>query len=478
LASAFSIFTQIIKEKMMFNLVPAWAKHYEEFWLTVRRRNLWFIKLRYGAVAMLLILILYPKYFLGIKLSDTQNTALLLITISILIYNLFFHYIRRFVKFDANSFNPLHLSVLQMVFDLIALMLVVYFTGSAESPILLFFVIHMIVGSLILPGFLIYAFAGLIVLSFWGITVGEYYSIINHYHIEGYLPIELYKNFNYVLAINVSLAFLVFIIVLIANRMANQLYRREQQLVESIEKINAAEKEKQKYISGIVHEIKSPLAAVHSYLDLVLQKFLGPLDEVVEEKLVRARRRSEEAIELINNVLKISKLKLEDSVIKEEIDPATILARAIKVAKVNADAKGVKLSLINKRKQKHKIEGDPLLIQIALSNVINNAIKYNNMDGLVEITIDEDEHNLIIIVCDNGVGIPASELEKIYNDFFRASNIKKMGIEGSGLGLSVVKQIVERHNGTIDIKSPSYLSTSKYPGTCVKITLPFLKKES
>lgn len=462
----------------MFNLVPVWAKHYEEFWLTIRRRNLWFIKLRYGAVAMLLLLILLPKYFLGIELSDTQNFSLLLVTISILIYNIIFHYIRRFLKHDTDKFNPLHLSVLQMVFDLMSLMLVVYFTGSSESPILLFFVIHMIVGSLILPGFVIYAFAAVIVFVFWGITVGEYYSVINHHHIEGYIPVELYKNFNYVLAINISLAFLVFIIVLIANRMANQLYKREQQLVESIEKINSAEIEKQKYISGIVHEIKTPLSAVHSYLDLVLQKFLGPLDEVVEEKLVRARRRSEEAINLINNVLKISKLKLEDSLIIEEVDLATILARAIKVAKVNADAKVVKLSLVNKRKQKHKIEGDPLLIQIALSNIINNAIKYNNMDGLVEITIDEDENNLIIIVCDNGVGIPAFEIEKIYNDFFRASNVKKMGVEGSGLGLSVVKQIVERHNGTIEIQSPSHLSTSKYPGTCVKITLPFLKKES
>lgn len=462
----------------MLNLVPAWAKHYEEFWLTIRRRNLWFIKLRYGAVIMLFTLILFPKYFLGINLSDTQQTALLLTTLSILIYNIVFHYIRRFVKYDANKFNPLHLSIIQMVFDLAALMLVVYFTGSSESPILLFFVIHMIVGSLILPGFVIYAFAIVVVLVFWGITVAEYYSVIPHHHIEGYLPFLLHQNFNYVLAINVSLAFLVFIIVLIANRMANQLYKREQQLVESIEKINSAEKEKQKYIAGIVHEIKTPLSAVHSYLDLVLQKFLGPLDEVVEEKLIRARRRSEEAIDLINNVLKISKLKLEDSIVKEEIDIAPILARAIKSAKVNADAKGVKLNLINKRKEKHKIEGDPMLIQIAVSNIISNAIKYNNMDGVVEITIDEDSDNLILKVCDNGIGIPKSEIEKIYNDFFRASNVKKMGIEGSGLGLSVVKQVVERHNGNIEIQSPSHLSTSKYPGTCVKITLPFLKKET
>lgn len=459
----------------MFNLVPAWAKHYEEFWLTIRRRNLWFIKLRYAAVVMLFLFMFFSEYFLGISFSVLQHKAIIIITISILIYNLLFHFIRQFLKHDADKFNPLHLSVLQMISDLIALMLIVYYTGSVESPLLLFFVFHMIIGSLILPGFVIYLFAFLVVASVWGITTGEYYSLIQHNHIVGFLPSPLHQNFNYVLAINTSFGFMIFMVVLIANRIANQLYRHEQQLLESIEKINSAEIEKQKYISGIVHEIKTPLAAVHSYLDLVLQKFLGPLDEVVEEKLIRARRRSDEAIELINNVLKISKLRMEDSFVKEEIDIASILARAIKTAKVNAEATGVKLSIKNRRKEKRVIKGDPLLIQIALSNIIGNAIKYNNMDGIVEIEIDEDKDNVLITVCDNGLGIPSEEIDKIYTDFFRASNIKRAGVEGSGLGLSVVKQIIERHGGKINVQSPSHLSTNKYPGTCVKITLPFIK---
>ncbi len=460
----------------MFELVPEWASHYEEFWLTIRKRNLWFIKLRYGAVLMLLISIFIPQYILGVVLTDGQQKALLIITVSILLYNSYFYFIRHFLKHDSKSFNPFHLSIIQMIFDLFALMLVVYYTGSVESPIVIFFVIHMIVGSLILPGFVIYVFAAVVVMAFWVITAGEYYSILFHHHVNGFLPFHLYQNFNYVLALNLSFAFMIFMVVLIANKMAKQLYIREQQLLESIDKINAAEKEKQKYISGIVHEIKTPLAAVHSYLDIVLQKFLGPVDEVIEEKLIRAKRRSSEAIELINNVLKVSKLRIEDSFIKEEVDIASILARAIKSAKVNAEAQGVKLSLTNCRKEKHKIEGDPLLIQIALSNIIGNAIKYNNMDGVVEITVDEDEDNIIINVCDNGIGIPKEEIDKIFTDFFRASNIKHSGLEGSGLGMSVVKQIVERHKGTINVQSPSYLSTNKYPGTSVKITLPFLKK--
>lgn len=91
----------------------------------------------------------FPQIFLEINFADEQQFALLVITFSILVYNITFHYLRQFVKLDADKFNPLHLSILQMIFDLTALMLIVYFTGSVESPLLLFFVIHMIVGSLI-----------------------------------------------------------------------------------------------------------------------------------------------------------------------------------------------------------------------------------------------------------------------------------------------------------------------------------------
>ncbi len=460
----------------MFELVPEWASHYEEFWLTIRKRNLWFIKLRYGAVLMLLISIFIPKYILGIVLTDDQQKALLIITVSILLYNSYFYFIRHFLKHDSKSFNPLHLSIIQMIFDLFALMLVVYYTGSVESPIVLFFVIHMIVGSLILPGFIIYTFAAVVVVVFWGITVGEYYSILLHHHVNGFLPFHLYQNFNYVLAINVSFAFMVFMVVLIANKMAKQLYIREQQLLESIDKINTAETEKQKYIMGIVHEIKTPLAAVQAYLDLILQKFLGPLNEVVEEKLKRAKRRSDEAIELINSILKISKMKLLDSIAYESMMIDVVIKTTIDHQMVNAKAKNVSIRFLDDRNEKIPIYGDSFLMQIAISNLINNAIKYVDFEGVIEVTLENKDDDLIINVCDNGIGIPEHEEYKIFKEFYRGSNIKLSEYEGAGIGLPVVKQIIERHKGTIKVKSPSHLGTVDKPGTCFCIILPIKKK--
>jgi len=143
----------------MISLVPTWARHYEEFWNTIRRRNLWFIKLRYSAVLMLIFLILTSEFILDVTLSNVQEYVLILITISILLYNIILHYTRRFVKDDPGKFNPLHLSLVQMVLDLYALTLLVYYTGTIESPLYMLFIFHMIIGSLVLPGKIIFSAA-------------------------------------------------------------------------------------------------------------------------------------------------------------------------------------------------------------------------------------------------------------------------------------------------------------------------------
>ncbi|HEY6438138.1 MAG TPA: sensor histidine kinase, partial [Ignavibacteriaceae bacterium] len=100
-------------------------------------------------------------------------------------------------------------------------------------------------------------------------------------------------------------------------------------------------------------------------------------------------------------------------------------------------------------------------------------IKYGVDGGNVEVTINSDSKNLIIEVCDDGVGIPEDEQPKIFKDFYRAVNVKKIVTEGSGLGLSVVKRIVERHGGSVKVESPSRMATTVHPGTCFSIRIPF-----
>jgi signal transduction histidine kinase len=364
-----------------------------------------------------------------------------------------------------------------MIFDLSSLLLLVYFTGGIESPLYILFVFHMIIGSLILPGFVVYTFAIVYVALFVGVIALEHTGVIPHHHINGLITFDFYNNFYFVLANLATFTFMIFISVHLANGIARQLYKREKDLVESIKKINASEKEKQKYIMGIVHELKTPIVAVASYIDLILQKFLGPIDETVEEKLRRAKNRTDESIQMINDVLNVSKLNLYDKFDEEEIEIKEIISGVLKRRKPYADSHLIKMKLNDERKKIEKLKGDKYLLDIAFSNLVGNSIKYGVDGGNVEVTIKNDGNNLLVEVCDDGVGIPEEEIPKIFKDFYRTEAAKKVSTEGSGLGLSVVKKIIDRHDGQIRVKSPSHLAKHNQPGSCFTVKLPFQRKE-
>jgi signal transduction histidine kinase len=335
----------------------------------------------------------------------------------------------------------------------------------------------MIIGSLILPGAIVYTIASVFVVLFAVMISLEHMGVLFHHHVDGLLNFHLYDNVYFVAAYLSTFAFMIFVSIYLSNGIARQLYNREKDLVESIKKINSAEKEKQKYIMGIVHEIKTPIAAVTSYLELILQKFLGPIDEKVEEKLLRAKTRSDEAIQMINDVLNVSKLNLYNQFDVEEIDIKELISSVIKRRKSYASARLIELSFIDKRQNPRSYAGDRYLLDIVLSNLIGNAIKYNVEGGLVEIVLDSENEKVIVEVCDNGMGIPKEEIYKIFNDFYRASNIKKIFTEGSGLGLSIVKKVIDRHGGTISVQSPSRMANKDQPGASFIVELPFQRKK-
>jgi signal transduction histidine kinase len=134
------------------------------------------------------------------------------------------------------------------------------------------------------------------------------------------------------------------------------------------------------------------------------------------------------------------------------------------------------LNFFDVRTIKKKIKDDKFLLEIAFSNLISNAVKYVGNNGLIELDMTDNDNFVEIEVSDNGIGIPPNDIDKIFRDFFRASNIKDKSYEGTGLGLSVVKQIVERHNGSISVESPSKLCMENKPGAAFKIKLFYLDK--
>jgi signal transduction histidine kinase len=100
-----------------------------------------------------------------------------------------------------------------------------------------------------------------------------------------------------------------------------------------------------------------------------------------------------------------------------------------------------------------KMLGDRFSIEEMVANLLLNAIKYTPEKGKVQINATRKDGFFVVEISDTGIGIPADELEHVFDEFYRASNARKIERDGTGLGLSIVKQIIERHNGKIDAKS-------------------------
>ena len=460
----------------MLSLVPDWAYHYGEFWRAIRVRNLWFIRLRYLALLILVTFVLVGEYLLKFRLSPIQLYAIAIIAATIFLYNAIIHAFRLRVGCDPNKFNCLHTSLIMIILDLIELLLLVYFTGTIESPLIMLFVFHMIIGSMILPGFIVYSAAVIISVSTSILLILEHNSIIPNYRIPGIVGIVTFHTPEYELVFLLSFSFMLLVSVYITNKIARQLFQREQQLRDSLEKLKDAENTKQRYTLGVVHEIKSPVIAVKSIIDLLLGNYVGPISSEVSEKLQRARLRSDEALALINDILKFSRIKLLDIKINELVKVEEVIKNIIDVHTEEVTEKEINLVFNDRRKVNRVLFGAPLLLELAFSNLISNALKYSLQKGEVFVTLTEDTDLLIIEISDNGIGIPKNEQKEIFQHFYRATNVNKSEVEGSGMGLSITHEIIAKHHGEIKITSPSKIGNENSPGTTVMIKLPYKRK--
>ncbi|MFA7288800.1 MAG: HAMP domain-containing sensor histidine kinase [Melioribacteraceae bacterium] len=457
----------------MLIIIPKWATNYNEFWKSVIQRNFWFIKLRYAAVVILVLFLLVGQFILDFKFSSAQSFAISLTAISILLYNIALHSIKNNVTCNPDGFNCLHLSLIQMFLDLTALMVLVYYTGIIDSPLYMFFIFHMVIGSMILPGYVMYFSASVVIVVFSILVFLQNVGMVDNNIIVGLYAYPRPHKLIFGIIFITIFAMMLFVCIMLANSIANKLYIREQELQDSVERLSEAEKSKQKYVLGLVHEIKSPLTAIRSILDLVLNQYLGTVENEVLNKLERARVRTNEAINLINNVIRMAKLRLLDIKQVEVFDVLDIIDQVLKGTKELCDSKDVKIELIDNRTDKPFIKFDKLLFHLAISNLVCNAIKYNQIQGIVKIQLKNAVNGLQIKVIDSGIGIEQQDIDRIYKEYIRVKDFNNK-TESSGLGLTLVNEIMKQHHGSMEIISPSEIGLPEHPGTEVRLIIPIM----
>lgn len=453
----------------MIGLVPKWIM-YDEFWRSLQRRNLWLVHMRYIAVAMLLSLLAFGAVFERLYVDVVAVVGL---AAAILVYNLVLHRTHRLVPVGYGPFTGLHFALVQMCLDFVALLALIYFTGGVESPFLYFFIFHVIIGSLILPMRVVSILVSITLLITVSGALFEFHGIIPHNTISGYLPDPHYLDPTFIAVHFTFLAVTLFISNYLANSISKELYLRERSLTVAFRKLEEAELSKSRYVMSVVHDLKTPIAAAATYINMILDGSIGALPEQFQRPLERSQVRLANAIQVVNDILQLTQLKLEEKPTISLVNLTELIDEIYQEMRVLFVAKKIRFSTwIGSGKDIH-IEAERRLLKLALANLISNTHKYTEGGGRVEIHIKEQDDLVSIEIADSGIGIPPEEQSKIFQDFYRSSLAKRKGIEGTGLGLSVVMHIIRQFNGDVQLESPNRLGDgAEHPGTSFIITLP------
>jgi len=228
---------------------------------------------------------------------------------------------------------------------------------------------------------------------------------------------------------------------------------KQQYLKRITHKMNTEGKKiRYQFLSVLSHELKAPLNAIEGYLRMMQEKQAGELIDDYATPIERSLQRISGMRNLIMDLLDFTKIRLERREEKiQQVDLVVIASNSIATVRPYAIQMEVNIDL--DVRSDAVISADPDDMEIIFNNLISNAVKYNKVGGKVMITIDSTPSDVIIIFSDTGIGINKTDTENLFTEFVRIKNEKTKNISGSGLGLSIVKKVIELYHGSIKVES-------------------------
>jgi len=228
------------------------------------------------------------------------------------------------------------------------------------------------------------------------------------------------------------------------------LERETAELTRAKEELERLDRFKSTFMFTVAHELRAPLSAIQSFLVALLKGYVPPDKQT--EMLQRTVERTGELLELVDDLLKLSAARNEQQQLKREVlSLAEPLDKAFALLKARADEKRVACNL--EIRQRPRVEANADQMMQLWTNLISNAIKYTPAGGRVTVTLEEQDGWAVGTVQDTGIGIAPQDQGRIFEEFYRTPQAKEFEHRGTGLGLPLVKRIVEAHGGTIEVES-------------------------
>ena len=226
---------------------------------------------------------------------------------------------------------------------------------------------------------------------------------------------------------------------------------------------------KRDFISLASHQLRTPASGVKAFLSILLEGHTGKLTKRQHEFVAKANDANNRQLEIIESLLSLASIQSGKIILrKEPVDLRTIFNRSLAEHQPALRVKKQRLT-IHKSKQALYLNADPTYIQMAIDNLLSNAIKYTPDKGRVTVTSWGTATSAYLEVADTGIGIAKKDLPALFQKFSRLHDPASKTVEGSGLGLYLVKAIVELHGGTITVRSQ--VGT----GSRFRIKLPLLR---
>ncbi len=219
------------------------------------------------------------------------------------------------------------------------------------------------------------------------------------------------------------------------------------------QRLEDLEQAKSDFVFTVAHELKSPVAAIQSILRVLLEGYAGEIFQKQKELIGRAERRLIALQSLIRDLLALGALKgaLPETE-KTDVILNGVVNRVVDTIHPEVEEKNIEFT-VEVPDTLLTIKGNDDDLERLLGNLLENAVKYTPPGGKVRLQLSLDNNTLRLLVADTGIGISPESMPRIFEEFYRAKNAKEMGQEGTGLGLSLVKHIVDRYHGEIGVES-------------------------
>jgi two-component system phosphate regulon sensor histidine kinase PhoR len=202
----------------------------------------------------------------------------------------------------------------------------------------------------------------------------------------------------------------------------------------------------------VSHELRTPLTVIKGYVETLLD---GALDDraLAARYLETVQRHTEQLTNVVDDLLSLS--RLESAAAVPSPRPVQLERVAERVADLMQPAarKKAHTLVVHAAEKICPVMGNPEYLERAISNLVENAIKYTKENGLIRVTVGGDAKRSTLEVTDNGIGIAAEDQPRIFERFYRAERSRSREMGGTGLGLSIVKHVVQAHHGTIEVRS-------------------------